>query len=73
MNVPLDFFLWNNIEQRMKTSAPKSRCETVDQFKQRLRRTAMSTSRVLIRKAIASIKKRAAAIYAAQGDNITMD
>ena len=69
---PLDFFLWNNIEQRMEASAPKGK-ESMDQFKKRLRKTAMSTSKRLLGKAVASIKKRAKAIHAAGGGDIDFD
>lgn len=48
---PLDFFLWNNIEQRMAMNAPSGK-ESVEQYKRRLRKVAMSTSRILIRKTL---------------------
>ena len=70
---PLDFFLWNNIQTRMARSDPKKGKESVDKYKARLRNTAMSTSRPFLRKAIASIKERAQAIYDAGGENIDLD
>ena len=70
---PLDFFLWDDIEQRMQNSAPKNRKETVEEFKMRLRKTAMGTSQKLLGKAIASIKDRVSAIFEAHGGHIAMD
>ena len=43
---PCDCFLWDNIEARMAKSAPKNKKESLEQFKKRLRKTAMSTSKV---------------------------
>ena len=70
---PCDFFLWNDIESRMTKSAPKNQKESLEKYKKRLRRTAMSTSKVLLRKALGSIKKRVQAIYDAEGGHIAID
>lgn len=69
---PMDFFLWADIERRMVRTAPTGD-ESVKAFQKRLRRTALRTSRVLIEKAVDSIKKRAAAIYKAKGWHIARD
>ena len=52
-----------------KTSAG----ETVEQFKARLRRTAMSIPAGVIRRMLANIKSRAQSIYDAKGGNIARD
>jgi len=70
---PLDFFLWNDIGRRMRKCDPKTKKESVKTYKVRLRKVAMSTSKVLIRKALATMHKRIAAIYKAKGQNIEMD
>jgi hypothetical protein len=71
---PLDFLLiWENIETRMLKEGPKSGRETVEQYKARLRQTAMKTSRVLIKKAILNMNVRIKAVYKAKGGHIDMD
>jgi len=70
---PCDYFLWDNIEARMAKSAPKNKKESVEQFKKRLRKTAMSTSKVFLRKAVAHMTPRIKAIYDAEGDHIKID
>ena len=57
----------------MRKCDPKTKKESVKTYKVRLRKVAMSTSRVLIRKALATMHKRIAAIYKAKGQNIEMD
>ena len=47
--------------------------ETVDAYKRRLRRTAYNLPEKVIRKALLSMKQRAAAVVEADGDNISMD
>lgn len=70
---PCDFFLWNSIESRMQKCDPKSAGETVEQYKKRLRKIALATPPRVLGKAVASIKKRAHAIYNADGGNIRFD
>ena len=53
-------------------SAPKGK-ETKAAFKQRLRRAAMATSTRTVRRALLSIKKRAQAIFDADGGDIDFD
>ena len=69
---PWDFSLWEDIQGRMDQNAPKGK-ETKAAFKQRLRRTAMSTSTQTVRRALLSIKKRAQAIFDADGGDIDFD
>ena len=47
--------------------------ESKDKYKARLRKTALKTSRLTVRKAVASIKKRAKAIVQKKGENIPGD
>ena len=69
---PLDFFVWSEIERRMASqSSPKN--ETQEQYKARLRRTAMALPQPVIQKALLSIKKRAAAVVDAKGGDIPRD
>ena len=69
---PLDFYIWTAIEARMAKHAVHSK-ETVGEFKARLRRTALRLPAELIKKAVASIRKRAAAIVEAEGGDISCD
>ena len=69
---PLDFFIWNEVEVRMsKTRAPTS--ETLEHYKARLRRCAMAIPARVIKKAVASIRDRAAAIAKENGGDIPRD
>ena len=68
----MDFSLWENIQKRMDESAPKGR-ESVDAFKKRLRKAALSTPRAEVRKMSENMKKKAQQIYDAQGGNIPSD
>ena len=70
---PCDFFLWDNIEQRMARSAPKNAKESLAKYKARLRKTATATSKHLVRKALLNMKPRVQAIYEAKGRDIDMD
>jgi hypothetical protein len=70
---PLDFFLWADIGRRMTKCDPKTKKESVVEYKARLRKVAMSTSRVLIRKTLNNMHKRIAAIYEAKGQHIDID
>ena len=54
-------------------SDPKNKKESVLEYKKRLRKVAMSTSKVLIRKALANMKRRIAAVYAKKGQHIKID
>ena len=69
---PLDFFVWEEVERRMSKQAAPAR-ETFGHYKARLRRTAMNIPAELIKKALASIPKRAAAIVLAGGGDIARD
>jgi hypothetical protein len=69
---PLDFFLWSEVERRM-AKHPEKPNETMAGFKARLRRTAMNIPSSVIGKAVASMKKRAKAIFDAKGHDIARD
>ena len=68
---PLDFYLWDAVERRMRAarSAPKS----VAAYKAKLRRVAMSIPEAEIRAAVLSINARAKAVHAAKGRDIARD
>ena len=69
---PMDFFLWSEVARRMeKGRAP--RAETVAQYKARLRRTAFSTPKEVVKKAVESIRERAKAVVKAGGGDIPRD
>ena len=70
---PLDFCIWADIERRMKKGGPKRGAEAFAKYKERLRKTAMSTSPAMITKALASMPKRILAVYNEQGNHIEMD
>ena len=69
--MPLDYSIWKAIEDKMAASVVKK--ETVDEFKKRLRRTAMNLPTSLIRKAVEAMPKRAAAVAKAGGGDVPRD
>ena len=70
--MPLDFFVWSEIDRRMALQSPPKN-ESADQFKTRLKRTALAIPECVIRKAVLSIKKRAQAVVDANGGDIPRD
>ena len=69
---PMDYFLWSEVQRRMALQdAPKR--ETAEEYKQRLRRTAMNIPKAVIKKAIADMRSRARAVVAAKGGDIARD
>ena len=69
---PCDFFLWDEVERRMVDNKPQGK-ESVDAFKTRLRRTAMSIPSSVILQGVASIKERSQQIYDADGNDPARD
>ena len=69
---PMDFFLWSEVERRMARNAPSGQ-ETKRSFMARLRRTALNIPESVIREGVAAIKKRAQAIFDAEGGHIARD
>jgi transposase len=69
---PLDFSLWHAIETRMDKNTPKKK-ETVEEYKKRLRRTALATPKHIVRKAVMNILPRALAVIKELGGNIPRD
>ena len=69
---PLDFSLWDAIEEKLVKSKLCG-LETTEQFKARLRRTAMSLPADTVRAAVQDIKVRAKLVYDAKGGNIEKD
>jgi hypothetical protein len=63
----------NDINRRMTKCDPKTKKESIQEYKVRLRKVAMSTSKVLIRRALANIHKRIAAAYKEKGRHIDID
>ena len=69
---PCDYSLWQEVENRMgKQRAP--RYETVDAFKARLRRTALSIPARVVGKIVADMKKRSQSVYDEIGGHIQRD
>ena len=64
--------LWEDIRRRLEASAPRGK-ESKDNFKKRLRRTALATPPGRVRAALENMKKRAAAVYEAKGGDIALD
>ena len=70
--MPLDYSIWKLVENRMDKHTPTAN-ETVEGFKARLKRTALRLPAELVKKVVAGIPKRAAAIVDAKGGNISLD
>ena len=68
---PLDFSIWAAIDK--KALSGHTARESVAAYKARLRRTALGMPRAEVRMAVEGIKKRAHAIFAANGGNIRRD
>ena len=57
-----------------KLSLPqKNKKESLEQYRDRFQETAMSTSKILLRKTVAHMKPRIKAVYEAEGDHIKID
>ena len=69
---PLDFSLWDAIEDRMFANHPDT-VETVAAYKKRLRRTALRLSPAVVEKAMRKIPGRMKDVIAAKGYNIKKD
>ena len=69
---PFDFFLWENITDRMEASAPSGH-ETIDELKKRMRRVALRTPKAVIRKAILQMSTRIQKVYEEKGGDIDID
>jgi hypothetical protein len=69
---PMDYFVWDEVERRLEANAPKKK-ESLTAFKERLRRTAMGIPASVIRKGVASMKKRAQQVVKAGGGDIPRD
>ena len=70
----LDYSLWHSINAAMRTQEKKFRKtkrETTEEFKARLRRVALSLSEDKVKKAVGSMTRRCATISAAAGDLFT--
>ena len=68
---PLDYSLWSAIDDKALKQSKSG--ETADAYKKRLRRIALRMPKKVVRVAVEQIKKRAEAIFAADGDNILRD
>lgn len=69
---PCDYFLWDEVQRRMEEQKPRGR-ESVDAFKIRLRRTAMSIPPSIILKGVAGMKTRSQQVFEADGHDIKRD
>ena len=69
---PLDFYVWSEIERRV-LAKPVARVESAKKYKARLRRVALSLPKEAITKALAAVRKRAAAVVAAKGGYVKYD
>ena len=70
--MPLDFCLWEDINDRMEMNAPKG-YESAVAYKTRLRRAALRTSTSIVRKAVEAMRTRAKQIWEAKGKDIACD
>ena len=68
---PLDFHVWHAVEEKALQSL--SGPTTVQAYKQKLRRIAFALPEAPLRKAVASMRTRAQAIYDAEGGDIPRD
>ncbi len=64
--MPLDSSLWDEIDDRMALSDPVSGNESEVDFKARLRRTAMSLPRGMVRRTITRMRENILALDAAK-------
>ena len=69
---PLDFCLWEEVSRRMVAGTPK-RVETVQEYKKRLRLTALRLPSTLVTKAVGAMPKRMRAVVEAKGHSIKID
>ena len=68
---PLDFSIWSAIQTKaLSLRRAKEKGAT---YKARLRRTALTLPKAMVRKAVQSIRSRAQAIFEADGKNIKQD
>ena len=65
--MPLDYSIWRRIVQKSLDEAPPRRTETKEEFLARLRKIATSLSKPYIKKVIAEMKPRLAALKDARG------
>jgi hypothetical protein len=68
---PMDYFVWDEVQRRMDKNPPK--LESMEAFKVRLRKTAMSIPADVIRKGVQCLRKRARQVVAAKGRDIPRD
>lgn len=69
---PLDFFVWAEVDKKMAKS-PAPRNESLEGYKRRLRRAAMTIPKARIAAAVRSMKSRAQAVWDAKGGDIARD
>ena len=69
---PMDYFLWQEIEARMSKNVPK-KLESMDVFKARLKRTALSIPMTIIKKGVANMKQRVQNCFDNDGKFVAWD
>ena len=70
--MPLDYCLWSEIERRMLEADVKG-TESKVQYVERLRRTAMTLPKSLVRNAIGKLHGRIQQTFDSKGKHIKMD
>jgi hypothetical protein len=68
----MDYFLWQEIEARMSKNVPK-KLESMDVFKARLKRTALSIPMTIIKKGVANMKQRVQNCFDNDGKFVAWD
>ena len=69
---PLDFSLWDEVMDRMEAGAPRGR-ESAEEYKARLRRTALAIPEKVIRSMLSSMAPRVLAVFQHKGGHIPRD
>ena len=69
---PLDCFAWCEVERRMFEHEPRD-VEPVEQYKRRLRATALGLPKAFVSKAVRSMAARVREVRDAKGANLSRD
>ena len=70
--MPQDFYLWDEVNRRLAAQSPPAK-ETLDAFKRRLQRTALSIPKESIQRAVLQMQSKAAEVVEAEGGRIPSD
>ena len=69
---PCDYALWDEVQRRVD-SQPTPVSETVAEYKERLRKAALTIPKGTVRKLVASMKARTQDVYERKGGHIPRD